>query len=465
MSIVIKINGVDKSSEIDYKSLRLKRALTNQVDTCQFMTRRADSSGYKPALLDDIKITENGTYVFGGLITEMSESVDGKLEYVECTAKDYAFDMDRNLVLNVYENMSVNDIINDIKTNVLPSGYTTTNVSCPVVITYIAFNWEYPSKCLQQLAQITGYDWYVDESKNIYFFASGTKNAPFNLTDTNQKYNYASLEINKNITNIRNTIIVRGGTYQGSTTTELQVADGSQTTFKQAYSYSNIVVKVNGVTKTVGIDNIDNPASYDCLYNFQEKAVKFPDASKPTTGQIVSIAGNPALPVITKVTDTASTSLYGTFEFKIVDKSIGSKEAARDRARAEITAWAQEVNEGTFDTFETGLEVGQKINVQSTIRGISQDFIISRISSKMDTPSRFKHTVTLVTSQTYGIVEFLQKLLISNDKQIVVNADEYIDFVEAFYDSMTFTDSIGTPTKTSPPYVYGTGVWGYSTWG
>lgn len=466
MAVVIKINTVDKSSEIDFTSVRLNRALTNQTDTLSFSIRRADSSGYKPALNDVVEVLEDGISLFGGQIIEAHESVEGKLESYEVIAKDYSFDMDRKLVIKVYQSMTVNAIIADINSTYL-TGYDITNVNCPVTINYIAFNYENPSKCLQQLAQLVNYDWYVDQNKKIWFFLKGGNSAPFNLTDTNQKYVYSSLEINKDIKNLRNSIIVRGGEYLGNSYSEPYIADGTQYTFIQMYRYSGITVTVAGVPKTVGVDNIDDPTLFDCLYNFQEKAIKFPTASKPTIGQSVVVTGLPYYPVITKVVNPASIALYGEFQYKIIDKSINSKQGARDRARAEITQWALAINEGSFKTLSTGLDTGQVINIQSTIRGINQDFIISRINSRMKTPSTFEHSVVLVTSQTYGIIEFLSSLLIDKDKQITINADEVLDYITSFSDQFTITDSIAAPTFTTGPYVYGgaTAKWGYCTWG
>lgn len=470
MAIKIKIATVDKSSVIDYKSVLLNRALTNQVDTLTFRINRADSSGYKPDLLDDIQvIDEDGTTViFGGQIVEMNEVVDGLLEYVQISAKDYSFDMDRMLVVQVYEDMTVDDIIADIKANFLDASYDISNVNCPITLKYIAFNYEYPSKCLQQLAQITNYDWYVDDTKQIFFFLKGSTPATFNLTDTNQKFKYNSLVINKDIKNLRNSIIVRGGEYLGALSSESVEADGDQTTFLQAYRYNSVTVTVNAVSKTVGIANLDDPTAFDCLYNFQEKAVIFPTATKPTSGQIVTVGGYPYIPVVTKLTNAPSIATYGEFQFKIVDKSINSKEAARDRARAEITQWANQIDEGSFKTNSSGLKVGQNINIQSTIRGIDQSFIISRISSKMDTHDRFVHTVTLVTSQTYGMVEFLQNMLMEKDKQITVAQDEVLDTVLGLEDELSLSDSVAVTSVPNDYYWEPSGSsdtrWNFFTW-
>lgn len=474
MAIVIEINDVDKTSEVTMGSVNLTRAMTNQIDTLTFELKRANSSGYKPALNDKVEILEDSVLIFGGQIVSLEEEVDGMVEVVKISCKDYSFDMDKKLVVKTYEAMTVEDIIDDINTNFLPAGYTTTNVVCPTTINYIAFNYELPTKCLQQLAQITDYDWYVDEAKNIYFFQKGSQTAPFSLSDTAGKHIYNSLKIKKDIRNIRNSIIVRGGTYEGTTYTEDQEADGDRTAFTFAYRYSNITVDVNGSSKTVGVDFLDDPTAYQCLYNFQEKAVKFPSASKPTAGQIVTVTGNPHIPVVTKIADSVSVSTYGEFQYKIVDKSIGSKEAARDRARAELAGWADEINEGQFSTYSTGLKVGQKILIQSTIRGIDDYYIISRIQSKMHTPTSMVHTATLVTKQTYGVIEFFQNLLIQKDKEIEIAADEVLDLILFFGDSFSFSDSLISATSTSGPYKWQEDdltpaynppiVWNFFTW-
>lgn len=470
MSITINVNGVDKSSSIDWRTVEISRAITNQVDTAKFIVKRADFTGYKPALNDEIEILEGSTSIFGGQIVTMDETIDGFVEYITCEAKDFAFDMDKMLVVQVYEDMTVNDIIADIKAQYLDVTYDLTNVDCTLVIKYISFNYEYPSKCLQQLAQITNFDWYVDSTKHIYFFLKESVIAPFGLTDTNGKYIFNSLITMQDIKNLRNSIIVRGGTYAGNPITEEFVADGDQITFFQAYKYTNLVLEVDGIVQTVGIDFIDDATLFDALYNFNEKAIKFPVASKPTIGQLVTVTGNPQIPVIIKVQNSASIAQYGEFQFKIIDSSIGSKAAARDRARAELTAWAQAIDEGSFRTNEAGLEVGQKINIQSTKRSINTDYIISRISTKLDSYDRMMHSVTLVTSQTYGMIEFLQKLLIDKDKQIVISSNEVLESVILLIDDVEVTDSIlsisgavGRPYKWEP--TAGVSHWNFATWG
>lgn len=433
---------VDRTTKIEYTSLRVGRALTSQVDSCSFNIIVKATTDWRPTNLDDIKVFEDGTAIFAGTLIEMSEAMQGgDVQLISCTAKDYSFDLDRQLVANVYESTTVQAVIEDI-IDTYTTGFTYNNVVAAGAIDYLAFKYEQPSKCLQQLAELIGYDWYVDENKDIHFFAKEAIPSPFNLTDDGGKYYFDTLKVKSDVKNLRNTIIVRGGTYLGTTLTEVQEADGEKTTFLFAYKYSNTSFEVNGSPITVGIDFIDDPASFDALYNFNEKALKFQDADKPTAGQTVSVTGDPHIPVIVKVKDPTAIATYGAFEYKVVDKSINSKEGARDRAQAELRGWANEVYEGGFETKESGLKVGMVINVQSTKRGLDQDYIISRIDSWLVNGNEWRHRTVLVTTQTFGMIEFLQKLLIQKDKEIQIDNNEVLDLVESYFETITVAESV-----------------------
>lgn len=468
MTAIIKINGVDKSEFVTPESVNIQRAITSQVDTITFDITRSGGvagAGYKPSQLQSVEVIENGVTIFGGQIVQIDEEVDAdSVETFHISAKDYSYDMDRFLIIGTYENMTVDDIIDSINTNFLPAGYDISNVNCPIVIRYASFNYEITSSVFQQLAELTNSDWYVDENKKIFFFTKQATPAPFDLTDDNKKYYYNSLKIKNDLKSLRNSIIVRGGKYVGNATSEKQIADGTTTRFLQAYQYDSVFVKVNGASKTIGIDFIDDPATVDVLYNFQEKAVIFPDASKPADTDEVEVGGNPYIPVIVQVKNSASIAQFGEFQFKIIDSSINSRQGAVDRARMEMVQWAQEVSDGTFETNQSGLQVGQKINVLSVIRGINQNYIISRIATRLTNGKEFKHTVTLMTTQTYGMIEFLQKLLLNKAKKdFEINPNELIESIVSMDDEMTFTDTVTFLAPTTAPYYYGTAICGFST--
>lgn len=444
MSVQIDIASVDKTTNVEYDSVLVSRKLTSQVDIFRFSVIIDNIADYKPALLDDVKVSEGSTVIFAGTLIEAKEKMrGGNVQVIECLAKDYSYDLDRELVANVYENTTVQATIEDIITN-HTSGFTFNNVLAIGKVDYVAFRYEYPSKCLQQLAELSGCDWYVDEDKDIHFFQKSSIPAPFNLTDTSGNYYFDTLQVRSDVKNLRNTIIVRGGTYLGNSITEEIVADGDQITFVWAYKYSNAVWKKNAVALSVGIDFTDDPTLFDALYNFNEKALKFPDASKPLVDDLITVTGDPHIPVIVKVKDPVAIAANGAFEYKVIDKSINSKEGARDRASAELRGWAAEIHEGRFETKTAGLQVGQSINVQSTIRGINQDYIINAIDSFLTNGNEWRHRVSLITTQTFGMMEFLQGLLIQKDKEIDIDENEVVDLVEGYFETIAIAEVVIT---------------------
>ncbi len=433
--ITIQIAGEDKTKQVSWESLVWNQALTHQVDSLEFEIKNYEGKVYKPSLADEVLLYNGADKVFGGVIVQIDEKTTAaKLQTYKITCKDYTHLMDRKLVYSNYSNQTVSQIIASINSTYL-TGFTTNNVNCSVVIKYVAFNYEAPSKCLQQLADLVGYDWYVDEDKDIHFFAKNDNTAPFELNDTEGNFNFDSLQIRRDIKQLRNSVYVRGGEYDGDSYTENFTGDGSETLFRLGYKYSGYSLTVGGAAKTVGIDNLDDPDDYDALYNYQEKTLKF--ATAPAASAAIAFSGLPKIPVIVHVYDLSSIGDYGEYQLQIKDNSIKSKEGARQRAAAELIKYGEQLNEGGFVTIKSGLRAGMSITIDSTIRGVSnEEFLITKIRASMITPERLQFECTIASKQTYGIIDFLQSLLISKDKELVINADEVIDTVYNVYETI-----------------------------
>jgi hypothetical protein len=79
----------------------------------------------------------------------------------------------------------------------------------------------------------------------------------------------------------------------------------------------------------------------------------------------------------------------------------------------------------------------------------------------------FEYEVKFATLKNIGIIEYLQNQLRS--KEVIVDDQETLLNYLTLEDTVGLSDSLATPTHTSPPYVYGpdagnVGRWGYSTW-
>lgn len=208
--------------------------------------------------------------------------------------------LDQVLITETYENRSIKYIVDDFVANWLPAGITGNNVSTSAdmeTIDFIQFDYARPTDSLRDLADMIGFDFWIDADKDLHFVPKGTDVAPFELNDTNGKYKYRSLTLKKSDKQIKNTIIVEGADYVGdSTTDKIDDADGVQKSFDLPYRYDKKpTITVGASAQTVGLLFIDDPASFDCLWGRTEKVIVFNTA--PASGAIEA-TGDPLIPLL-----------------------------------------------------------------------------------------------------------------------------------------------------------------------
>ncbi len=445
MNIVVKAESVDRNDYIDWLSFQKDDILNAQVDTLKFSTIKHSAKTWKPAVGDEVEVLDGADTIFAGILISVEETINGALLKYSIKCKDWTHYLDRKLVTERYENKTVNYIIDDINTNYL-SGFTVTNVDCGIEIESIAFNKMSVSKCIELLAKQVNYSWYVDYDKDIHFFTRNKELSEFDLTDDNGKHIWGSLKIKDDLSQMRNRVIIRGGDMEGSSRTENFVGDGTKKTFALGHKFEGKpTVTVDGNSKTVGIDFLDEDTDFDCLWNYNEKYLRFVAAPADTLAIVAS--GIPLIPIVIQVESDESIDDYGEYEFSKVDKTIKTKEEAKQYAISQIEAYALTIQEGSFQTYDSGLRSGQLINIQSTIRGIDEDFLIQKVSLKMRTPVDGIWTVTLATLRTMGIIEFLQNLLLAQDKQIKVDEDAVLEKYYIDNQDLQITELIELKTK------------------
>jgi hypothetical protein len=425
MDIQVQINSVDKTDHIDWTSFSIENILNSQVDTCSFNTKKYGAHDWKPEIGSEIEVSDDGVNIFAGVIVQVEEEIEGALLKYSVQAKDWTHYLDMVVINEKYQDKTINEIISHINTNYL-TGFTINNVDCAVLIKSITFNRLPASRCFQILAEQVNYNWYIDYEKDIHFFTKNTELSPFNLTDTNGKYVFSSLRIKEDLTQMKNRVFIRGGEYVGNSRTENFAGDGAKTAFALGYKFSDRpTVEVNSVAQNVGIDYLNDDADYDVMWNFNEKYLRLVNA--PADGASIEVSGTPLIPIIVQAQDDVSIAEYGEYEFAITNKDIKSIEEARQYAASQLEAYGQKISEAVFNTYESGLRSGQVINVQSDIRNINENYLIQRVNLRMKTPTEGVWTAELATMRTIGIIEFLQKLLLEQNRQIKVAEDEVLE--------------------------------------
>lgn len=471
MALVLKIATVDRSSSVNWPSLEWTSVLSKEVDQLSFTVRKTSGSKTIPTAGQEVSLEEDSIKLFGGVIVEVREVVEGGilLSYaIRC--KDYSHTLDRKLATKTYEGYEAGDIITDLLTT-YTTGFTSVNVpaTSPVIAT-MKFNYEQVSRAFTKIADTIGWDWYVDADKDVHFFSSDSSFAPFNLTDTGDMFEWKSLDINQSILQLKNVVYVRGGEYK-RTLLEAEAIDKyeaqtNQITFPLAYKYSGIIVELNNVVQTVGIDNIDDPLSFDFLYNFQEKFLT--STSALSAGDDVVVYGDAYIPVIAQARDGASIATYGEYQTVVIDKNITSIAEAQLRARVELIKYSEGAYDATFRTRQTGLRVGQRITITlSTNRTTSRTLKINRINGRANSSGTLEYTISLVSSGQITLHDIFIELLERDKQNINIAPNEILQQLELLVDSLSIVDSSPVVTTDSPPYTWTSGntfVWNRGTW-
>ena len=415
MSVIVKINTVDQSDLIEWETLSVTQNLTNLVDTASFAIRKYGSRTLVPAYDDDVEVWDGSVQIFGGKILKVQGVVEsggpGVKYEVQCT--DHIYEMDKLLVSKIYTDETIEDIIADIISN-YTSGFTVVNVASNFLVDRIVFNQVTVTECLRRLADIVQYNWYVDPSKDVHFFSKFINIAPFDLTDTSGNFIYKSLKRITDGTQVVNRAVVRGGEYDGDSYEDTITVSGAVSkSFKLPYRFSNLTVELDTgagfVSKTVGIDFIDTFSTKDVLHNFAQQNIRFNTAL--ADGDLIKFAGNPKIRVLAVSEDAPSIASFGKIEKLIRDESIESNALARRRANAELYAYANEIVDAKFKTYDSGLSVGMVKNVQSTRRASDDDLLIKTLTFQMLDPNTFGYSADLISTKRFGLIEILRTLL------------------------------------------------------
>lgn len=475
--LTVTINGIEKP----IYDLSIEDVLTSEVNTCSFGLD--DIYTNKPLNGQEVIIThrENGidVRIFAGTITGVAPTKLQGTNFafaVDCI--DYTYSLDKLLVAEDYVDKTAYYIINDIITK-YTTGYTITGVPSIASpnIASIQFNYVPVSECIRALADLTGYDWYVDYYKDIKFFALDTvvTDAPIELLDNGTEFD--ELELSFDNTQIRNRCFVRGGIYFSAEYTQDTItAVSGQTEFYTVYQPHELSVTVNAVTKTVGIENIDDAGGHDFLLNYDEKLLRT-DTIVMAGGEAVIIKYKYQIPVICMVEDLPSQMAIkaieggtGIYETIVVDKNIETIEGARQRATAELLQYANTIVEGQFITFIDGFRSGQKIHIQLTDRNINEYYLIKSVTIESIGGDNLIYTVTFATFLK-GFSWLLIKIFDELRKKEKVN-NEIIDKISYIYDSATITDLLTEQSNKTPPFKWcndiGTtlnkAIWDESIW-
>lgn len=415
---------------VEWESIGFSSYLTRQSDQVSFSYKKFTTDNFVGSVNSNVKIYDTGSLIFQGVITQIDyEQVSSVLVRVSVTAVDYTNEMDGKLVNENFAGQTCEYIIQTLVAKYAPQ-FSTANVVAPVTIQNITFALEPLSKCLQDLAGMTGFDWYVDQYKDLHFHdATQTLPAPFDVTDDNLTFENGTLTVKDDLSQLKNSVYIRGGNQVGSSTPSNKLGDGTTVVFPIGYHYSaKPTVTVAAVSKTVGTFGVDPASGYDCLWNPDQDSIIFTAA--PAAAAAIVITGTPLTPIRLYLPWRESIAQYGERQLLVIDSTIVSFAGAIQRAQAEMLKYAANVVSLQFTTRTKGLGVGQYLNVDLQQMGKTGTYIVTQIEATPYSTMAFEYKVTCVSTKLFDIVDLLTKMLRQQAKLFAPPSNENFDPAE-----------------------------------
>jgi hypothetical protein len=481
-------NGTDISSSVDWTTIDMVSVLTKETGTLKFNVKigsgQTSPAKTVPAVGDLISLYDSTGIIFGGTCTEAEATIEGLMLTWQITCTDWGYLFDGTLVKKNYAMMDPHDIVVDLVTTFCGSkGFTTDHVQMGnFLVPSIKFNYQQPTKALESLAKLIGWDWYIDANKDVHFFLGDVEDAigeggvaPITVDGTSGKIEWNSLDVDLNLQNMQNSVFVIGGNYTKTftalNTPDTFLTDGIRQFFTTSYPYdiSTITVTLDGVDQTIGTANQTDPTTVDVLYNDAQRWIQF-TAGAPGAGHTVNVFGNAKVPIVAHASDSSSVATYGEYQSVIVDSKITTVPEAQSRAQAAILQFGHPVYDVKFNTLIPGCAIGQAISVNLPAFNINKQLVIKRVEAVGFAPGpngMLEYQIECIGSDNVTFTDLMTTLLQTEANQTTVDDSTVNENLVPEEEDITVTETLSTATS-SKPYHWGNVSsqirWGFWNW-
>ncbi len=321
----------------------------------------------------------NNTLIYGGFIEADKVIKPGYSPLVEhqVTCKDYHYLADKRLAARSYLNQTAGSIVFDLLDNYLSAEgvtFTSTSIATGATLPEVVFNYEMVSKCIDAIAQQTGYWWQIDVNKVLWFQPYGGQNAPFVLDGTTVGQDGILAYENGNPQYV-NRQFVTGGWDKTNYQVETRHGDGVSQAFALSYQVSSdlVAITLNGVRQSVGVKGAQSGYQWYAAEGDQTIA-QDPSGTILVSTDTLVITYKGRYPVVALAANDALISTQaalegggtGYVESKYHNAKIKSLQGAFQIASALLAHFGQKMRTLTWQmkaTAAAGLQQGQLLTV------------------------------------------------------------------------------------------------------
>lgn len=429
-TLLVKIAGVDRTSMVQCDTLEFSDDLDNR-STCGFTLEDATGT-YEPWIGASIEVFDGSPDVFNGTIDDVvkgSNPLAGK-QYFDISCVDKSQLADKRLVATSYSSLTAGEIVKQIVSEWMAGdGVTVNHVQDGPMVEKVVFNYQPASRCFDDLCNLTGFKWFIDADKDLWFYERKTYDAPWGLTDTSN--NFSGFKIRRTRERYRNKQYVRGARSETSPRTEAFVGDGAQKTFTLAYEVSEVdIITVNGAAQVIGV--VGTPGC-DWFYEKGSRTISQADGNTALTATdllAVSYIGFfPIVAVVTHSSEVASRASVeggsGLYEDVEIDESIESQVQAQQLASAQVKLYGKLPRLIEFRTESPGLKAGMMIPIKLSRFNLNDKFLVYSVKGRDVKGCWLEYSVSCVGSEPPNWLSFF-KGMTKRSNQLSLRANEVV---------------------------------------
>lgn len=396
----------DRSSYFRVEGMEINKVLNGRA------TLRCNTddwlNSYRPTVNDELTVVEDGTTIFGGVITEVTEVPKEHDVGVVCsiTAADFNSYPDFRIISSISFSPGtyLKTILQTLLTNYL-SAYGVTlwgsQDNGPQLDGTLSWENKRVSDALNELTSLSGRVWIIDASKVLSMRVPGTLSAPFALSSAIPPNPGVQVTMDSNT--YANRYWVQLGSTQVLDTAESTVADGTSPWIQLHYSpYPNGqfsgTITVDGVYYAVGVYP-------DTLWLWTHDAATnrfhYRDGNIPA-GSNCSWHCNVQFPIMLYAEDATEVALHGVREALQPISDCYDYFQGLQIAQGYLTR-SLEVPKKVSYTIDgrPGLEPGMLQAITLPSRNLSGNYIIEEVHLQGLSPWLIRYTVTVTGGTTY----------------------------------------------------------------
>ena len=417
---------------VEKNSLSYSDAL-NERTTCSFTV-------INPTLEIDVGmevvVLEDSDIIFAGTVDDTTEEGVQTI-YVAVSCVDFSQLVDKRIVANSYEEELAGDIVrNFISTVFFEEGITVGDIQDGPVISKAVFNYDDGNAAMNYLTDTTGFNWEINNLKQLNFFDRSTFVSPFELTDFS--HNYKDLTVKKSRSDYRNRQYVRAGT---DTTAEIPLEkptpkpDGVSKTFVVRLPIAlKPRIFINAVEIDplfIGVNGIDKDMKYYFSYN-SNTITQDDSQTLLIDTQVLAITYKGLYPLLV-VTELSGQVIArkaieggsGVHENIVEESNLDTRQAAMEFANGKLEKYGIIPKVVTFSTYAKGLKAGQLLTITNTKHNLSGTFLIDSVAGRNDGVLTL-YSVKCLDGASVGGWEQLFKTLLQGNKRLVIRENEVV---------------------------------------